>query len=134
MSQRSVKLVRGLVESFNRRDFAGMTEAVHEDFELRSVFAAIDSGGATYSGPDAWNEYIRVMDESWEDWRVADPEVFDGDDGVACVMRLVGKGRQSGAAVDRTIGIAYWLRSRRVWRAHAFLDPAEALEAVGLSE
>jgi hypothetical protein len=47
------------------------------------------------------------MDQSWEDWRIEDFEVFDaGDDRVASTFRLVGKGRQSGAVVDHRAGIA----------------------------
>ena len=47
-------------------------------------------------------------------------------------MRLVGKGRGSGARVERRIGIVYRLRRGKLWRARSYLAPGEALEAAGL--
>ena len=45
-----------------------------------------------------------------------------------------GKGKASGVPVDQRIGVAYRFRNGKLWRMRSYLDPAEALEAVGLSE
>jgi ketosteroid isomerase-like protein len=135
MSQENVELVHRAREAFNRRDLRALAELVHEDFEFISVLTAVDARGGTYRGPQAWASYFARMDDSWEDWRVEDFRAFDaGDDRVASVFRLVGTGKSSGARVDRPAGIAYWLRDGKFWRMRSYLDPAEALEAVGLSE
>jgi ketosteroid isomerase-like protein len=128
-------MVRRGVEAFNRRDFRTLAELTHDDLEFVSVLTAVDAGGGTYRGPEAWVSYFARMDDTWEDWHVEDLRVFDaGDDRVAAVFRVVGTGKSSGARVERAAGIAYWIRDGKFLRLRSYLDPGEALEAVGLSE
>jgi len=135
MSQENVRVVREAIEAFDRRDLKAVADASHDDFEFVSVFRAVDRDDATYRGRNALETYNAVMEETWEEWRLDDREYFEGeDDGVACVMTLVGRGRQSGAVVERRIGVAYRVRDGKLWRMRSYLDPVEALEAVGLSE
>ncbi len=73
------------------------------------------------------------MDEIWEEWQVEDRQVFDADgDCVVAAFRLVGQGRHSGVPVERKLGITYQIREGKLWRMRSYLDPSEALEAVGL--
>lgn len=53
---------------------------------------------------------------------------------VAARFRLVGTEKNSGARVDREIGIRVHHARRRLWRMRAFLDPDDARRAVGLQE
>ena len=130
-----MELVRRAREAFNRRDFRTLAELTHDDLEFVSVLTAVDAGGGTYRGPEAWVSYFARMDDTWEDWQLEDFRVFDaGDDRVAAVFRLVGTGKGSGARVERAGGTAYWIRDGKFWRIRSYLDPAEALEAVGLSQ
>ena len=135
MSQENVELVHRAREAFNRRDFRALAELTHDDLEFVSVLTAVDARGGTYRGPQAWVTYFARMDETWDDWQVEDFRAFDaGDDRVVAVFRLVGTGKSSRARVERAVGMAYWLRDGKFWRMQSFLDPGEALEAVGLSE
>jgi ketosteroid isomerase-like protein len=135
MSQENVELARTSIDLFNHRDLSALAELSQEDFEFVSVLTAVDAGGATYRGSQAWTSYFAAMDETWEEWRVEDSEVFDaGDDGVAAVFRIVGKGKHSGVPVEHAIGVAYRIRQGKLWRMRAYLDPREALKAVGLEE
>jgi ketosteroid isomerase-like protein len=135
MSQENVELVHTAREAFNRRDFRMLAELTHDDLEFVSVLTAVDAGGGTYRGPEAWVSYFASMDDAWEDWQIEDFRAFDaGDDRVAAVFRLVGTGKSSGARVERDGGVAYWIRDGKFWRMRSYLDPREALEAVGLSE
>ena len=135
MSQENVEIVHRLGDAFNRRDIRGLADNSHDDLELVSVMAAVDAEDTSFRGPETWYRYFAVMDQAWDDWQVVDVEVFDaGDDAVAATFRLVGKGKQSGVPVDRAVGVAYQMREGKVWRMRTFLDPRQALEAVGLSE
>jgi ketosteroid isomerase-like protein len=134
MSQENVDLVWRLVEAFNGRDMGGLAELSHEGLEFVSVLA-VDTGGATYRGSETWTSYFAAMDETWERWQVEDFRVFDGgQDRVVGVFRIVGTGKHSGAPVEHEIGLAYRIREGKLWRMRSYLDPAEALEAAGLSE
>ena len=135
MSQENVEIVHRAIDAFNRRDIRALAELSHEDLEFVSVLTAVDAGGASYHGSGAWASYFAVMNETWEDWHVEDFRLFDaGEDRVACVFRLVGKGKHSGAPVEREVGLAYRIREGKLWRMRSYLDPSEALEAMGLRE
>ena len=134
MSQENVDLVRGLIEAYNRADFRAVAEGCDESFEFTSVMTAVEE--TSYRGRDALETYRADMNETWEEWDVEVLQVLAGreKDAVVAVIRLVGKGKSSGVPVDRTIGIGYWIREGKLWRMRSYLDPADALEAVGLSE
>ena len=135
MSLENVEFVRQAIEAFNRRDLRALAEISHEDLEWTSALAAVDTGGATYHGSQSWPSYFSAMDQTWEAWRIEEPRIVDaGGDRVAAVFRLVGTGRSSGVPVDREVGLTYRIKDGQMWRMHAYLDPDEALEAVGRSE
>ncbi len=135
MSQENVELVHKAIDAFNRRDIVALADFCADDFEFVSVLSAVEAEGSTHRGEDAWSGYFARMDDTWEEWWVDDFQVFDaGGDSAVAVVRVAGKGRQSGATVDRSLGMTYRLRQGKLWRMRAYLDPADALEAVGLSE
>ena len=134
MSQENVEIVRALIEAFNRHDLKALAELSHEDLEFVSV-VTVEAEEATFRGPDTWASYFAAMDQTWDDWRAEDFQVLDaGEDRVVCLFRIAGSGKQSGVPVERAVGLAYRIRQGRVWRMRSYLDPDEALEAVGLSE
>ena len=135
MSRENVELVRKAGEAFNRHDSETLAAISDDDLEFLSALTSVDTGGAAYRGPGAWAAYFARMDEVWEDWHLEDLEVFDaGDDRVAAVFRLVGRGKSSGVSVEHRIGLAYRMRHGRLWRMRSYLDPTDALDAVGLRE
>ncbi len=135
MSRGNVDLVHRAIDAFNRQDLAALADFCTDDFEFVSVLTAVDAEGSTYAGRDAWAEYFTRMGDTWAEWWVDDFQVHDaGDNGLVAVVRVAGRGQHSGVTVDRTMGMTYELRGDRIRRMHAYLEPREALEAVGLSE
>jgi uncharacterized protein len=133
MSQENVEIVRRLFEAFNRHDLKALAELSHEDLEFASV-VTVEAEEVTFRGPDTWTSYFAAMDLTWHDWRADDFQVLDaGDDRVVCLFRIAGRGKQSGVPVERAVGVAYRIRQRKVWRMRSYSNPADALEAVGLS-
>jgi ketosteroid isomerase-like protein len=53
---------------------------------------------------------------------------------LAAVVRQSARGRESGAAVELRFASVYTLKGGQVVDRENYLDPAEALEALGLSE
>jgi ketosteroid isomerase-like protein len=79
--------------------------------------------------------YFDRLRETWEEWRIEDLEVLEAEDGQAvAVCRLVARGKESGALVHHRIGMTVRFRDGKLWRMRTYPDPAEALEAAGLSE
>ena len=136
MSQENVEIVRTALEVFNRRDIRALEGLSQKDLEIVSMLTAANLGGATYRGLEAWTAYFAAMDETWDAWGIAgDFELLDaGDDRVVCLCRLVGEGKHSGVPVERAVGITFSMRQARLWRIRSYLDPMDALEAVGLRE
>jgi len=50
------------------------------------------------------------------------------------VVRQSAKGRESGAAVELRAGFVYTLKGGQIVDVGNYLDPAQALEAAGLSD
>jgi ketosteroid isomerase-like protein len=133
MSQENVELVKTAVEAFNRRDVRALARISTADLEIVSALTAANLGADTYRGTEAWTDYFAAMDETWTTWRVEDPDLYAAGDRVACLCRLVGEGKRSGVPVERPVGITYHVREARLWRICSYLDPVDALAAVGLT-
>ena len=133
MSQENVDVLRRGLEAFNREDLRTLVELSDEDLEFVSALRGVDR--EAYSGRELWRAYFDRMHETWHEWRVEDVQVFDGgDDRLAAVYRVVGKGKTSGVPVEHDVGLACRVRQGKLWRIRSYLDPADALEAVGLRE
>lgn len=115
MLQENVEIVRRLFEA-NRHDVKAFAELSHEDLEFASV-ATVEAEEATFRQPDTWAGYFAAMDRR-----------------VVCLFRIAGSGKQSGVPVQQAVAVAYRIRLKKVWRMWSYLNPSEALEAVGLSE
>ena len=135
MSQENVEVIERLIEAFDRHDVSTLEALCHSDFEFVSLLTAVDAGDATYRGATAWADYFEAIDATWSEWRSDNIRLFDaGGDRLACLFHMVGTGKLSGVPIKRAVGITYQLRDGRVWRMRTYLEPADALEAVGLSE
>lgn len=133
MSREDVEFVERAIAAFNARDFETLYEISHPDLEFTSILTAVDAGGATYRGRNTWDDYFAVMDDLWDGWRLEDIEIREGEPGrVACLLRLLGTGRQSRVPVERRIGVSYLIADGQVLRLTAHADPADALREVGL--
>ena len=136
-SRENVELVHTAIDAFNRQDLAALADFCAEDFEFVSVLAAVDAGAPHISGPRGLERGTSracatpaggVVDRRF-------PGLRRRADSLAAVVRMTGRGQHSGVTVDRTIGMTYRLRDGKVSRMRvAYLEPHEALEAVGLSE
>ena len=87
-----------------------------------------------YRGRAGFLEFIETWTEDFE-WSIELESVIDaGDDRVVGVFHQRATGKGSGVPVELHMGLLYELRDGRIIRMTNFLDPAEALEAAGLSE
>jgi ketosteroid isomerase-like protein len=88
----------------------------------------------TLVGPEAVAEYRRAWQATVPDMRLELDRVVDCDDAVVGIGAVVGTGRGSGAEVRVPLAIVYHFRHGLIARAEEYLDPAVALDAVGLQE
>jgi ketosteroid isomerase-like protein len=80
-------------------------------------------------------QWFREVDEQFDQWRITTEEWRDAGDYVVALGQLHMHGRESGITFDQQVGWLFEIRDGQVFRLETFLDePAEALEAAGLSE
>ena len=133
MSEERLHLVRAAIAAFNAYDVDALAAMCTDDFEFVSVLTAVD-GASTYSGPSAWRDYFAVIEQMWQDWHVEDLRVFAEGERAAAIFRIVGTAKQSGVRIGQGVGITYEFRVGKFSRMESYVDPPDALTAIGLSK
>jgi ketosteroid isomerase-like protein len=87
----------------------------------------------TYRGLDAVRRFLKSFERHWEEIRFEPEEIREGEDAVIACVRLVGRGRASGAAVDAHVVHVWEMRDRKVLRVRTFFDREEAERAAGIA-
>jgi ketosteroid isomerase-like protein len=129
MSDRNVDLARQGMDAFNRRDLKAYLALMDPGVEL-TPYEVWVQGGRPYLGHAGveswWKESLQVL----PDLIVEPHEVRDLGDKTYVEGRLLGKGAESGAAVQRTLyaGI-HWRNGKQVWWC-SFATEQEALDAL----
>ena len=130
MSRENLETVRAVWERFNRDG------AMPEDlFDPEVVFYNVRESPmpGPYHGYEGLRSWRDAIFEVLEDWRYAVEETSDvaQPDLVVHKLRLLGRARHSGIAVDVVFTLLVWFREGRIRRMESFSDHAEALAAAG---
>lgn len=133
MALGDVEVVRRFYDAYNARDAAAWASLIADEFRFRSAFVGVE--GRIYEGPTGFSRYFADLDEAWEHFRLELHDVLEaGPDRVLGLMQVHGRGKTSGVEIDPGIAAVFHLRDGKLIRLQTFMDPAEALEAVELSE
>ena len=137
MSQENVEIVRRVYDAIAHGDTATVLAAYDPEVEwelTRSPFEHMLKQDV-YRGHDGIRSLTRERyEEAWAE--IADnlDEVIDAGSQVITVVTTRGRGRASGAEVDRTHAGVWTFREGKIVRVEWVGTRAEALEAVGLRE
>jgi ketosteroid isomerase-like protein len=146
MSQENVDIVRGWYEVVNRwleSYWANPGGPIGETPGTDGVFDRMTPDAEwdwpltpeTFRGRDQLLGAVSDWIETVDAWRLEIEDVIDGsNDRVVAVVRVVARGRGSGAPVYQRVFSVITIRDRKVAQLHDFSERAEALEAAGLSE
>jgi ketosteroid isomerase-like protein len=126
-----VEIVREGYEAFNRGDIDWMVE--HMDPEIVWEDAAKVPDARTYHGADEVRRYLESFFRHWDRISYEVEDVRQGSEGVVALVRLVARGRTSGAEVDASMAHVHELRGGRGVRVRVFFDRAAALDAAGVA-
>jgi ketosteroid isomerase-like protein len=134
MAPRNVRLVQdvyalGLDPRVVDRAF---DEYLSEDFEFRTPARYPDA--EVYRGREGLLRWEKMLREVWGESRFEPQEFRDLGDRVLVLTRVVAEGGSSGVRLDAQTGHLWSFREGRATSVEIYLDPAEALEAVGLGE
>jgi ketosteroid isomerase-like protein len=118
----------------NRRDYKAVLPRYDPAVEIVPAPELASVGIApSYRGREG---YLRM----WEDWDDAwashaqweATELVDLGDRLLMLGRMRGTGGGSGVAVDREVGVVWTLKNGKIIREKQYLEPTQALTAVGL--
>jgi uncharacterized protein len=132
MSQENVEIVLRGVAAMNRGDQEAFNTLCDARCEMHLVGAVGEP--VSYVGTDGVLQFFRDMGEVWEDWGFEVERARDLDQHVLITGRQRGRGRVSGVEVDSPRACVVEVRDGAVTALRYFTEPAEAFEAVGLSE
>ena len=131
MSEENVEIVKDAFSRWNagERLFGGQ---IHPDAEILSRGLM---EGRPLRGREGFRRWFREVDEQFDEWTITTEEWRDAGDYVVALGRAHLHGRESGIEFDQPVGWLFEIRDGQVLRLETFLDdPAEALEAAGLSD
>jgi uncharacterized protein len=133
MSQENVDLARRGYEAFARGDLdAVFDELMHPEIEAHDPPEVPDA--AIYRGREAVRRDWEQTSDMFEDFSIDVEESFDRGDEVVVFLRFRGRGRGSDAGLEAPMAHVWTIREGKAIRLRQFLNRADALEAVGLSE
>ena len=135
MSEENVEIVRRVTDVMDAEGFEAalpvFLEAAHPDVEWREDPAW--PGSAHYRGVEQVRQVILDRMDTL-DFDQQTEDLISVGDKVVALVRWRGRGKASGAQGEISLAIVWTVRERAITRLEFFLDRAEALEAVGLSE
>ena len=123
-------------EAFNRRDVDAAVLPGSLDLEFYPPREMVEAGffEPCYRGRAGFHQYVSVWSDVFADIRVEPLELIDLGDRVVLLADLPGRGQGSGAPFMGKIATVTVLKEGKAIRVQAYLDHAQALEAVGLRE
>ena len=131
MSQENVEIARGAHAEFERGNF--WTPEIF-DPGIRVVWLPGPDGLVETVGLEAMANAVKQWMESWEQVTNSAEQIFDAGDQVVIISNWRGRGKASGVTTEWRYGSVWTFSEGKVTSIISYTDPAEALEAAGLSE
>src|SRR5918995_4824121 len=130
MSEENVEVVRHGFEAFQR----GGPEAMLELFSDNVTTYRPEPDGATLHGKAGFRAAVADWTEDFSEWQVLPQEFTDLGERVLVRVLQIAQGRNSGVRVEEDWWFLFELTGSKVSKLSFYPNPAEAHEAVGLSE
>ena len=132
MSQENVENALAAVDAWNRGDREAWMAVWDEEAEFYPLRAQLE--GKSYRGHDGLERFLAELAEDWEEVRFEIEETRDAGEQVVGIGRFRARGRASGVDINVPLGVFTRMRRGKIVYTRLFSEPAEALEAAGLSE
>ena len=135
MSRQNVEAFKRGLEAGNRGDVETLLEVLDPEVAWHSALHALLGGEATvYRGHDGVREMLRDLYEAFDEIHIEISEIRDLGDRLVAIGRTRTRGKASGAEIETPFALVTEIRNGKTISIQAYLDPKQALEAVGLSE
>jgi uncharacterized protein len=131
MSKENVEIARRGYALFAAGDLEGVAALFSTEAELAGAGGLGVAGTAadTRYGPEGFIRATEDVLEAFEDYRVEAEEFIEAGESVVVPVRISGRGRASGAALETRLAHLWVLRDGKVIRGEVYRTTEEALEA-----
>jgi ketosteroid isomerase-like protein len=134
VSQENVEVARRCLDGWNRGDFDAWARSAHAEIEFCSgITLGAEGDGTAFRGLEGLRRYWDEWHSLW-DLRVTISETRDLGNTVLAVGALKARGVASGAEIESPVAYLFVFDGGLRRKAHTYLEPTEALQAVGLEE
>jgi ketosteroid isomerase-like protein len=135
MSQENVEAFKRGLEAGNRGDVETLLEVLDPEVAWHSALHALLGGEATvFRGHDGVREMFRDLYEAFYEIHLEISEIRDLGDRLVAIGRNRARGKGSGAETETPLALVTEVKNGKTILVRGYLDPKQALEAVGLSE
>jgi uncharacterized protein len=134
MSKESVERVRRSLDGWNRGDVDAWLATAHPEIEFISAIARQIEGDET-----VWRGHAGLR-RFWDEWHsvwnlnIEVSEMHDLGDTVVALGRIQTRGKASGVELESPVAYVFEFEEGLTRKVRAYMDPSEALQAVGLRE
>jgi ketosteroid isomerase-like protein len=132
MSEENVEIALAAVHAWNRGDHEAWLALWDEEAEFYPLRAQLE--GKSYSGHEGLERFLAEMTEDFEEVRFEIEETRDAGEQVVGIGRFRARGRASGVDLNVPLGVFTRVRRGMIVYTRFFSEPADALEAAGLTE
>jgi ketosteroid isomerase-like protein len=133
MSEENVEIVKRATEFLERRDWHGMTDLFYPNVELYGTVGGLEEDKILRGLSEITRAFETEGDEVWDEHRIEPQEFIDAGDRVVVLQREYQRSKSGAELVIDTATIVD-VRDGRIVRMQGYMNPAEALEAAGVSE
>jgi ketosteroid isomerase-like protein len=133
MPHGNVEIALAAVDAWNGGDREAWMALWDEEAVFYPLRAQLE--GEAYRGHEGLERFLTGLTEEWEGVRFEIDETrAAGDQVVVGIGRFQARGRASGVDLNVPLGVLTRVRSGKIVYTRLFSDPADALQAAGLSE
>jgi ketosteroid isomerase-like protein len=122
------------LDGWNRGDVEAWLQSAHPEIEWSSeIVRRVEGFETVYRGPAEMRRYWDEWHSVWE-VMIDVSEIRDLGDTVVAFASIRARGEASGIDLERPVAYVFEFDGGLARKVRAYLDPHQALEAVGLSE
>jgi ketosteroid isomerase-like protein len=133
MSQENVELVKAMNEAYMAGEYFEALQVLDPEIEWQGTKGGLDEH-IVYRGHE---EVIKGFADNlmtWERLSLDYEQYIDAGDQVLVFVHEVARGLESGVELETDTAVVFRIENDRIVKARGYMNRAEALEAVGLSE
>ena len=135
MSQENVEIFKRAFDAINRRDAEALLAELDPEVEWHgAILMAMGGNRTVYRGHQGIREWLRDLYETLSEFQAEYADIRDLGDRTVAIGHVRGRGRGSGAEIESPHGTVVEFKNGKGIRIRTYLDPKEALGAIGLRE